>query len=390
MKRNCLCVEEIRNVFLGNVKLRGSGCGCVSVNERERVNNSKYETYVDADEPHEQEVPTEEIDGKYSHWFTQLKKKDEIDDDYLVDANKDPEENKIQEGSTIMFVKKLKEILKKKKLTKADLKGATFELLKKKKYALSLSKFHATKYEQDGIEEIIPHLWSSSIEDYDRDAALGIHYWSDSRKWFYKGSIGITSNMRESDYPRLSQNEIEDMYLLKVQGKLHHLNGDFEYDLINSLFLYIRSVVIKKRVEDAQVGVESYQKKLNLMKPTFFVDDIEYKLPYTTMGTSKGVVYPNKNGQNMLMRYDKVHKFSDGTLKKVIEKLKEMIREIVLGYDNACLKGQEWTVRDDERSKMMRRKIEKISKVGRLLRRLESRVGGRPKADDIRLLVRPE
>ncbi|GKG13312.1 hypothetical protein Tco_0350272, partial [Tanacetum coccineum] len=103
------------------------------------VNNSKYETYVDADEPHEQEVPTEEIDGKYSHWFTQLKKKDEIDDDnaleyswfnYLVDANKDPKENEIQEGSTIMFVKKLKEILKKKKLTKADLKGATFELLK--------------------------------------------------------------------------------------------------------------------------------------------------------------------------------------------------------------------------------------------------------------------
>ncbi|GJS37620.1 hypothetical protein Tco_0536002 [Tanacetum coccineum] len=172
--------------------------------------------------------------------------------------------------------------------------------------------------------------------------------------------------------------------------KLHHLNGDFEYDLLNSLLLYIRSIVIRKRVEDAQVGVESYQKKLNLMKPTFFVDDIEYKLPYTTMGTSKGVVYPNKNGQNMLMRYDEVHKFSDGTLKKVIEKLKEMIRENVLGYDNACLKGREWTVRDDERSKMMRRKIEKISKVRRLLRRLESRVGGRPKADDIQLLVRPE
>nr|GFC11215.1 hypothetical protein [Tanacetum cinerariifolium] len=56
------------------------------------------------------------------------KKKDKVDDDNtpgytwlndFVDATKDLDEDKIQEGSTIMFAKKLNEILKKEKLTKS-------------------------------------------------------------------------------------------------------------------------------------------------------------------------------------------------------------------------------------------------------------------------------
>ncbi|GKC68632.1 hypothetical protein Tco_1101230, partial [Tanacetum coccineum] len=173
-----------------------------------------------------------------------------------------------------------------------------------------------------------------------------------------KRADGKEHEFRKSDYPSLSLNDIKDI-----------------------------RVVIKKMVEDAQLGVKSYQKKLNLMKPTFFMDDIQYKLPYTTMGTSKGVVYLNKYGQKMLMRYDEVHKFSDGTLNKVSEKLKVMIKENVLGYGNVSLQVRVWTERDNERSKMIKHKIEKLLKAQR---RLESFVGGRAKACDIRLLVRPE
>ncbi|GJV85577.1 hypothetical protein Tco_1525475, partial [Tanacetum coccineum] len=280
------------------------------------IESSNYETYVDVDEPQEQEVPTDVIGGKYSFWIIQQKKKDEIDDDNtpeyswfndFVDATKDLEENEIQEGSTIMCAKKLKEILKKEKITKADLRGAGFKLLKsrfsnsieleynmeqiylamktiptsyffyidleylmdwnkEKKHALSLSKYYAAKYEQEGIKEIILNLWTYGIEKYDIGEALGIHHWNESRKWFYKGSIGVKSDheisdgkdyeFKESDYPRLSLNNIEDMYLLK--------------------------------------------RKLNLEKPRFFANDIQYKLPYTTNGIPKGVVYHNKNGQKML------------------------------------------------------------------------------------------
>ncbi|GKF97725.1 hypothetical protein Tco_0293546, partial [Tanacetum coccineum] len=62
----------------------------------------------------------------------------------------------------------------------------------------------------------------------------------------------------ESDYSRLNLNDIEDMYALKAQGKLHHLGGQTENDMANSILICIRSIVIKKRVEDVQLGVESY------------------------------------------------------------------------------------------------------------------------------------
>ncbi|GJX50180.1 hypothetical protein Tco_0277025 [Tanacetum coccineum] len=66
----------------------------------------------------------------------------------------------------------------------------------------------------------------------------------------------------EADFPRLHLNDIEDMYLLKIQNKLHHLTGDEQFDLVNALRPFIQRTVIKKRVEE--LGVESYHTKLNL------------------------------------------------------------------------------------------------------------------------------
>nr|GEW40322.1 hypothetical protein [Tanacetum cinerariifolium] len=56
--------------------------------------------------------------------------------------------------------------------------------------------------------------------------------------------------------------------------KVHHLDGVDEFDMINALLLYIRRIVIKKMVGDAQFEVESYQTKLNRTKPQFFKDAI--------------------------------------------------------------------------------------------------------------------
>ncbi|GJT10291.1 hypothetical protein Tco_0857333 [Tanacetum coccineum] len=72
---------------------------------------------------------------------------------------------------------------------------------------------------------------------------------------------------RKADFPYLNQNDIEDLYLLKIQNKIHNINGVDEFDLINSLQLYIQRILIKNIVEDFQLGVKSYQTKLNLTKP---------------------------------------------------------------------------------------------------------------------------
>ncbi|GJQ92555.1 hypothetical protein Tco_0003694 [Tanacetum coccineum] len=61
----------------------------------------------------------------------------------------------------------------------------------------------------------------------------------------------------EADFLRLNQNDIEDLYLLKIQDKIYNIDGVDEHNLINALLFYIRRIVIKKRVEDAQLEVES-------------------------------------------------------------------------------------------------------------------------------------
>ncbi|GJY00954.1 hypothetical protein Tco_0359106 [Tanacetum coccineum] len=183
------------------------------------------------------------------------------------------------EGSTVVFAMQLKKRVKTYKLKKEDLKGIKrdgFELLNSifksniefeynlEQVALAMTtiqseytstsllqqgfrvfdswkhveeicsittKYPAAFYNQDGIQEEINNLFRSSVVEYNVDVELGIHHWPKLRKSFYKARKASMS-------------------MHKVQGKLHHLPGDVEYDLVKSLLIYIRSLVIKKRVED--------------------------------------------------------------------------------------------------------------------------------------------
>nr|GEW30851.1 hypothetical protein [Tanacetum cinerariifolium] len=68
------------------------------------------------------------------------------------------------------------------------------------------------------------------------------------------------------------------------------------------------------RVEDLQLGVESYQKKLNLTKLDTYCFDLKHKEAYIAYSDPRGFIYQNKDKKNRLMRVDELHKFSDGTL----------------------------------------------------------------------------
>nr|GEY95939.1 hypothetical protein [Tanacetum cinerariifolium] len=57
-----------------------------------------------------------------------------------------------------------------------------------------------------------------------------------------------------------------DLEYLKVQKKLSNLNVDDRYNLGVALRMFTRSIIILHRVEDLQLGVESYQKKLNITR----------------------------------------------------------------------------------------------------------------------------
>nr|GEZ83023.1 hypothetical protein [Tanacetum cinerariifolium] len=71
----------------------------------------------------------------------------------------------------------------------------------------------------------------------------------------------------KADFKILHSNDFEDLYLLHLQGNLNHLSGVDKVHLFNAVNLLIRNLFIRKRVEDLQLEIESYQTKLNLTQP---------------------------------------------------------------------------------------------------------------------------
>ncbi|GJW75166.1 hypothetical protein Tco_0134536 [Tanacetum coccineum] len=55
--------------------------------------------------------------------------------------------------------------------------------------------------------------------------------------------------------------------MLLNKHKLFNLEGEDLIDLGVGLGMFTRSIIIQKRVEDVQLSVESYQRKLNISKP---------------------------------------------------------------------------------------------------------------------------
>ncbi|GJX27698.1 hypothetical protein Tco_0235777 [Tanacetum coccineum] len=122
---------------------------------------------------------------------------------------------------------------------------------------------------------------------------------------------------KEGNFIRLCIQDIKNMLLLLVQGKLTNLTVEERLAFNVSLRMFTRSVVIQRRVEDLQLGVESYQKKLNLTKSDTYRSDLKRREAYTTYSNPRGFIYQNKHKKNRLMRINELHKFSDGTLNDV-------------------------------------------------------------------------
>nr|GEX63331.1 hypothetical protein [Tanacetum cinerariifolium] len=137
---------------------------------------------------------------------------------------------------------------------------------------------------------------------------------------------------KECDFKRLRIQEIKDMLLLLVQGNLTNLIVEERFAFNVSLRMFTRSIVIQRRVEDLQLGVESYQKKLNLTKPDTYRSDLKRKEAYIAYSNPRGFIYQNKDKQNRLMRIDELHKFSDGTLTDVCTALYDRLKGIRMKY----------------------------------------------------------
>nr|GFD19313.1 hypothetical protein [Tanacetum cinerariifolium] len=86
-------------------------------------------------------------------------------------------------------------------------------------------------------------------------------------------------------------------------------------------------IVIRQRVGDLQLGIESYQTNLNLTEPRWDASDFLFKEDYTIIRKLRVVIYIDRNDQKKMLRENEVHKFSDGTLIRVLQKLDHMVKD---------------------------------------------------------------
>ncbi|GJV31071.1 hypothetical protein Tco_1391471 [Tanacetum coccineum] len=137
-----------------------------------------------------------------------------------------------------------------------------------------------------------------------------------------------------------------------------------------------------------QLRIESYQTKINLERPNWDAADYYFKEDYTIVPKPRAVVYRDRNDQRKLMRLNELHKFSDGTLTRVMEKLDHMVKDFHLFEYNKGMETRKWSEDDKRRSKDFITAIEKRLQIRRIFRSLESFVGGRIRDIDYRLINR--
>ncbi|GJV70203.1 hypothetical protein Tco_1485712 [Tanacetum coccineum] len=253
-------------------------------------------------------------------------------------------------------------------------------------YTTSITKTKAAQYEIEGIEDMVPTLWSPTKVGYEKDALKGIKHWGEGRKLWHKSQLnkfskhnvyctkkilGVKSvsvkklyryghleeivvkrvgrqnyKFKEGDFVDLHMNDIEDMLLVTVQHKLFHLT-------------------------DSDITVP----------------EIEFKELYTPSHKPPGVIYEDLTKQKRVMRADELYKFSGGTLKKVRDELHHKIRNFHLEY-NTDMPKRKWKAINKIRSKLMVELIDKQMRERRIIRNLERLVGARELEMDYKLMMR--
>ncbi|GJW53017.1 hypothetical protein Tco_0097102 [Tanacetum coccineum] len=248
-------------------------------------------------------------------------------------------------------------------------------------YSSSITKTPAARYPMEGIEDMIPTLWCPFIIANDKDAALGISYWGPQRQQYYKAMINRKRadkklyKFKKGDFSDLHLNDIEDMILLIAQHKLFNLEGDVIVDFVTALKMFTRGIIVKNSVENVQLGVKSYQRKLNLTKPQRKCTQISIKEPYTPNFDPLRDIYEDKGKKKRLMHVDEIHKFCDGTLQSVRNILRQRLLNFKFGY-NKGMPLREWTSKDKRPTSIMLNKIDDHLFKRRVLRSLEVLVGG--------------
>nr|GEX62485.1 hypothetical protein [Tanacetum cinerariifolium] len=172
--------------------------------------------------------------------------------------------------------------------------------------ALLISKMKAAYYPDAGLEQIVPdQMWIEKECHYDIAA------------------IAVKTHMRILSVARIKFFSMcRYDYMKKIVIRRADLN---------------EHLVIRQRVEDFQLGIESYQTQLNLTKPRWDAAGFKYKHDYTVINSLRSVTFRDRYGVQMIMRFNEIHKFNYGTLQQIDEALDYRVKEFKINRMNPGL-----------------------------------------------------
>nr|GEU72974.1 hypothetical protein [Tanacetum cinerariifolium] len=179
----------------------------------------------------------------------------------------------------------------------------------RRRYSTSVTKTKTAIYELKWIEDLVPELWSPVVVKYDKHAYFGTSHWGLKRQTFYRYASNLT-----------------------VSKDVYSRRRIIAVTRLTSMKKYYYGHLEEIEVEDLQLGIESYQKKLNLTKPNTYRSDIRNKTTYTLHSDPHGIIYVDQSKRKRLMRTDELYKFSDGTLNDVRTALYDIATGLRIDY----------------------------------------------------------
>ncbi|GJT61249.1 hypothetical protein Tco_1004782 [Tanacetum coccineum] len=212
-----------------------------------------------------------------------------------------------------------------------------------RRYSTSMTKKKVATYELKWIKDLVPELWSPVQLKYNQHAYLGTSHWGPKCQSFYGYASNLTSSKDVYSRRRIiavtrlkimmkyDQSLLEEIEVRRDDQKLYKFKeGDFKRLRLQDIE-DIR-IVIQRRVEDLQLGVESYQKKLNLTKLDTYRSNLKNKTAYTSYSDPHEMIYMDQYKRKRLMRADELHKFSDGMLNDVRSARHDIAARIRMEY----------------------------------------------------------
>nr|GEX33145.1 hypothetical protein [Tanacetum cinerariifolium] len=194
-----------------------------------------------------------------------------------------------------------------------DLEGPAYEIVKV--FHLDMK---AAYYPDAGVEQMVPdQFWIEEECKYDIAAMYGISHW-----WFQRQRFYIDRHMSEGD---CSTVRIHMRILSVVRIEVFSMYG---YD-------YMKKIVLRRADLNEHVIVE---RDLKYLYPSDFEDlnmlNLQGHLNHLPPKDKKILTTADKYGVQMMMRFNEIHKFSDGTLQQIVEALGYRVKEFKINRMN--------------------------------------------------------